>query len=445
MVQVADWQRWRDSSKAPTPLSIMAMAPLPTSLRLLWLSLSAVAMRIMPCVDATTGTAAFTSMHIKAQSILTQRYVPSDARRRSLQMNLVTLGSDEIKKCWNLPRLYVGAHSVATLTSGASISLSQEQTHYLTKVMRLLKKKKQKLSENDNEITVDRDCIRIFNGRDGEWLAKVHVLEQNGDGSDGDKNKRKRRQSRQGDITLAAECIYQLRIQDQDKDMARPWLLFAPLKKQSRMKLLMEKCTELGTGFIIPVVSDRTEGSAVLSLLGSAALETDEVYGTKRSSSDNDMSFEKLELQAIEASEQCERLNIPCISKDVGLPPPDEGMDSALWKVQDIVEQWSGGWEQQKRVLLICRERCSDENVSDGKANVIPLLQALSSNNQVAFLVGPEGGWSAEEETLFDEICSRYNNEDDAPVKCVSLGSSVLRAETASILATGAWALVHDE
>jgi len=421
------------------------MVSLLASLYLLWLSLSVVAMAMMPCVDATTSVkfpAAFTSCALR------QRCVPScSARRKALRMNLVTLDSEEIKKCWNLPRLYVGTHSVATLTAGASISLSQEQTHYLTKVMRLLKKKRQKPTDDNNDVTVDRDCIRIFNGRDGEWLAKVHVLEQNGDEStsDGNKNKRKRRQSRQGDITLVAECIHQLRIQDIEKDAARPWLLFAPLKKQSRMKLLMEKCTELGTGSIIPVVSDRTEGSAVLSLLGSAALETDQVYGTKRSSSDNDMSFEKLELQAIEASEQCERLSIPCISKDVGLPLPDQGLGSALWKVQDVVEQWAGGWEEQKRVLLICRERCSEENVSDGKAIVLPLLHALHSNNQVAFLVGPEGGWSVEEEALFDDICSKYNSDDDAPVKCVSLGTSVLRAETASILATGAWALVHDE
>jgi 16S rRNA (uracil1498-N3)-methyltransferase len=418
---------------------------LPASL--LWLTLIVAAMTMMLCVEATTSRfpAAFTSSTLYSNVPSIPRcYVQSGARRKSLRMNLAALDADEVKKCWNLPRLYVGTHSTIALTTGASISLSQEQTHYLIKVMRLLKKKRQNPSD-DNNATVDRDCIRIFNGRDGEWLAKVRVLERTGDESDGNKNKRKRRQSRQGDVALVAECIYQLRTQDKDKDAARPWLLFAPLKKQSRMKLLLEKCTELGTGFIVPVLSDRTEGSAVLSLLGSAALDTDEVYGTKRSSTDSDMSFEKLELQAIEASEQCERLSIPCISKDVGLPLPDDELRNALWKVQDVVKQWSGGWEEQKRVLLICRERCSEENVSDTKARVLPLLDALQSDHLVAFLVGPEGGWSAEEEAIFDEICSKYNNEDDAPVKCVSLGASVLRAETASILATGAWSLIHDE
>jgi 16S rRNA (uracil1498-N3)-methyltransferase len=361
-----------------------------------------------------------------------------------LKMNSATLDSEEIKKCWTLPRLYVGSNSIVTLTAGSNISLSHEQTHYLTKVMRLLKKKRQKpLQDANDEIVVDKDCIRIFNGRDGEWLAKVRVLEQEDEG--GNNNKRKRRQLRQGDITLTAECIRQLRIQDRGKDESRPWLIFAPLKNQSRMKLLMEKCTELGIGSIIPVVSDRTESNAILSLLGSASLEEDQVYGTKRSTSESDVSFEKLELQAIEASEQCERLSIPFISTDLVLTPPEEKIDSALWKVENLVKQWNDGWKENKRVLLICRERCSDnENATEGKASVLPLLHALHSNNRVAFLVGPEGGWSAEEEALFDEICSRWTN-DDAPIKCVSLGSSVLRAETASILAIGAWALVHDE
>jgi 16S rRNA (uracil1498-N3)-methyltransferase len=358
-------------------------------------------------------------------------------------MMKLALDADEIKKCWTLPRLYVG-DGHPTLASGSSLSLSPEQTHYLTKVMRLLKKKKLQPDEN-NHITVDRDCIRIFNGRDGEWLATLRVLEEEDISSDRNSKKRKRRQPRQGDITIVADCIHQLRAQDRANDDARPWLIFAPLKKQSRMKLLVEKCTELGVGTILPIISDRTEGSAIQSLLGSSYMKEDEVYGTKRNAKGDDMSFDKLEFQAVEAAEQCERLTIPYITKDVGLHPPEEGLDSALWKVHDIVKQWDSSWDEEKRVLLICRERSTDDASSGVKASVVPLLHALrSNNNRVAFLVGPEGGWSPDEETLFDEICSRYK-EIDSPVKCVSLGTSILRAETASMLALGAWALVHDD
>ena len=378
--------------------------------------------------------AACTSCEAKNRSYAKE--VTSRVTKRAPLMKLA-LDADEIKKCWTLPRLYVG-DGHPTLAAGSSVSLSPEQTHYLTKVMRLLKRKKQQPDEN-NHITVDRDCIRIFNGQDGEWLATLRVLEEEDISSDRNSKKRKRRQPRQGDITIVADCIHQLRAQDRGNDDARPWLIFAPLKKQSRMKLLVEKSTELGVGTILPIISDRTEGSAIQSLLGSSYMKEDEVYGTKQNLKGDDMSFEKLELQAVEAAEQCERLTIPYITKDVGLHPPEEGLDSALWKVHDIVKQWSSSWDEEKRVLLICRERSSDDS-----SNVVPLLHALRNNNRVAFLVGPEGGWSPDEETLFDEICSRYK-EIDSPVKCVSLGTSILRAETASMLALGAWELIHDD
>ena len=45
---------------------------------------------------------------------------------------------------------------------------------------------------------------------------------------------------------------------------------------------------------------------------------------------------------------------------------------------------------------------------------------------------------------MFDEVCSKYIGMKDAPVQCVSLGSNVLRAETASMLAIGAWSLMND-
>lgn len=401
------------------------------------------------CTAFTSGgggkrfPAAFTSCEAKNRSYAKE--VTSSVTKRASLMVKLALDPDEIKKCWTLPRLYVG-DGHPTLAAGSSVSLSPEQTHYLTKVMRLLKRRKQQHQpDENNHITVDRDCIRIFNGHDGEWLATLRVLEEEDISSDRNSKKRKRRQPRQGDITIVADCIHQLRVQDRANDDARPWLIFGPLKKQSRMKLLVEKCTELGVGTILPIISDRTEGSAIQSLLGSSYMKEDEVYGTKRNAKGDDMSFEKLEFQAVEAAEQCERLTIPYITKDVGLHPPEEGLDSALWKVHDIVKQWDSSWDEEKRVLLICRERSTDDASSGVKASVVPLLHALrSNNNRVAFLVGPEGGWSPDEETLFDEICSRYK-EIDSPVKCVSLGTSILRAETASMLALGAWALVHDD
>ena len=384
---------------------------------------------------------------------------------------------------WTLPRLYVGPrHGTSDpnkkqiiMTDGAHIPLSAEQTHYLTKVMRLLKKRKGRkqidIDDDDSDIAAGRDCIRIFNGRNGEWLASVNAvssqLQEDTSSSGKGKNGRRRQSSRQkDDITLFAECILQLKTQNYNVEESRPWVLFSPLKKQPRMKLMMEKCTELGVGAMIPVTSDRTEGDSLIGLLGQNSDDgqgnIDVLYGgiQEKGIAMGGLGggFEKLEMQAIEASEQCERLTIPNISKHI---PGSFNEGDGVWKVQDIVKEWCSDWKAEKsaadvdgnddfrqgrnRILLICRERGSNEEYSNGRARVVPVLQALRDNPQVAFLVGPEGGWSLEEEALFDEVCSRYDEKYlDKPVQCVSLGSSVLRAETASMMAVGAWALMHD-
>ena len=62
----------------------------------------------------------------------------------------------------------------------------------------------------------------------------------------------------------------------------------------------------------------------------------------------------------------------------------------------------------------------------------------------LAFLVGPEGGWSPEEDAMFDAYggsgCGSGTRDRNGVVN-VSLGTTVLRAETAAMMAVGAWAL----
>ncbi|KAL9184431.1 hypothetical protein ACHAXT_002517 [Thalassiosira profunda] len=340
---------------------------------------------------------------------------------------------------WTLPRLYVGSRrdmpNNLSLAPGAIIPLSPDQTHYLTNVMRIFKKRKGRRKDGTCDAIDTRESVRIFNGKDGEWLAKVSAPSDHRDESP-DKSKRKKRTKQGKDASLIAECIQQLQTQGSSDD-DRPWVLFAPLKKQPRMKTMIEKSTELGVGRLIPVVSDRTEGGALTALLGSkiSDAQMDAVYGGS-AGADND-GFEKLEAQAIEAAEQCERLGVPMITKD--LPwNKQEGATESLWKVDEVVKQWCRDSDTPDgRALLICRERGSDR--------VVPVLQALRDNPRAAFLVGPEGGWSVEEEAVFDELCSAYSSSSsDAPVRGVSLGSTVLRAETACMLAVGAWALMND-
>lgn len=349
------------------------------------------------------------------------------------------VGALTTSQFWKLPRLYVGPRrgmpNNLPLRSGSCIPLSPDQTHYLINVMRILKKRKRKQSVHIEGNDDTRDCVRIFNNSDGEWLAKVEEQEHESPG--GSNNSRNRRGGGRlpkvnTGVSLVAQCIRQLRTQDEDcNEDDRPWILFAPLKKQPRMKLMIEKCTELGVGILNPVTSDRMEGGALMCI----------------------QQFDKLELQCIEASEQCERLGVPVLTKELALTQCDSSKDTSLWNVRDIVNHWCYDWEDEgeyttdgkqhsgKRALLICRER---GDTKEDRVRVVPVLQALHGNQRVAFLVGPEGGWSAEEEKVFDEICSKYSGRGDAPIQCISLGSSVLRAETACMMAVGAWALVHD-
>jgi 16S rRNA (uracil1498-N3)-methyltransferase len=300
--------------------------------------------------------------------------------------------------------------------------------------MRLFKKKKHTDVRNKDP-ALEKACVRIFNGQDGEWLAKVRtplIKEE-------DWKNRKRRSRRTNEVLLQAECILELRKQNEN-DLDRPWVIFAPLKNQSRMKLMIEKCTELGVGAIILAKSDRMDGSVMLSTHGqnNDSGNLDAVYEGQTISSDDDYSgsgLDKLILQAIEASEQCERLSIPRITNYVS-SIVDFGNDSSpiSTTMKDIVEEWCRCSDERK--LLICRER------GDANSNVLPVLDALHDNKKVAFVIGPEGGWSQEEEALFDHYSQ--SDKKESPVQCVSLGSSVLRAETACMMAVGAWALVHD-
>lgn len=103
--------------------------------------------------------------------------------------------------------------------------------------------------------------MRIFNGRDGEWLAEITAIGK-----------------KDGALCLTRQ------IRAQGKSGAARHLLFAPVKKQ-RMDVLIEKAVELGVSDLHPVLTNRTENRKI--------------------------NAERLEAQMIEAAEQCERLDVP--------------------------------------------------------------------------------------------------------------------------------------
>lgn len=100
----------------------------------------------------------------------------------------------------------------ADLQPGGEVVLSRMQTHYLTRVMRL----------------VVREGVRLFNGRDGEWQAQIQAV------------------GRGGCVLRIGGC---LRAQLAEPG---PWLGFAPLKKDAQDTLIAQ-ATELGVEKMIPV------------------------------------------------------------------------------------------------------------------------------------------------------------------------------------------------
>jgi len=189
--------------------------------------------------------------------------------------------------------------------------------------------------------------LYVFNGYDGEWEGVIVSLRKN-----------------TADIKVLANKRAQTVLPDIH-------LYFAPLK-QDRLRYLIEKSTELGATHLHPVLTDHTV-----------------VRGFNR---------DKARLIAIEAAEQCERLDIPLIAE--------------LKNLKAVMSELSN-------ILYVCAER----------RQTSPLLKCLCSHPQecpIAVLVGPEGGFSDSE---FDYL------ERLSFVRFVALGPHVLRAETACLAA----------
>ncbi len=142
---------------------------------------------------------------------------------------------------FKLPRLYIDG----VLGADQTTPLSAEQAHYFKTVLR----------------RQDGDHVRIFNGRDGEWLSTLDQL------------------GKKGGLAVAEKQIKQ-----QPAATPNVHLFFAPIKK-ARMDWLVEKSIELGATDLHPVITQNTEI--------------------------RDIKTERLQQQMMEAAEQCERLDLP--------------------------------------------------------------------------------------------------------------------------------------
>lgn len=145
-------------------------------------------------------------------------------------------------------RLFVDA----PLEAGQAVVLSEAQAHHLRGVLRL----------------APGVGLRLFNPRDGEWLARLDTLTKSGG---------------------SALTERRLRPPAPAPDL---WLCFAPVKKDA-IDAVVEKGTELGAAVLQPVFTRFTDVQRV--------------------------NLDRLRAHAVAAAEQCERLDVPEVRDPVGL------------------------------------------------------------------------------------------------------------------------------
>lgn len=147
--------------------------------------------------------------------------------------------------------------------------------------------------------------------------------------------------------------------------------------KFDRMEWAIEKCTELGVSRIVPVIARRTD--AHLAAASAKRVER----------------WRRLALQAAEQS----RRTVP---PEVAVP----------LKLKDVVDLPGAG-----RILLAEAEQ---------QVWLRDVLDSHLDRGEILLAIGPEGGWADDEVQLFK----------NAGWISTSLGSTILRAETAAIAAT---------
>jgi 16S rRNA (uracil1498-N3)-methyltransferase len=145
------------------------------------------------------------------------------------------------------PRLYLDS----PLSEGSRVTLERAQSHYLQDVLRL----------------GDGDGVLVFNGRDGEWLARLEG----------------------GKRTATLQVDSQNRAQSSLPDLR---YVFAPLK-HARLDYMVQKAVEMGARALLPVLTQRTQATRV--------------------------NTERMRANVIEAAEQCGIISLAEVAEPMTL------------------------------------------------------------------------------------------------------------------------------
>jgi 16S rRNA (uracil1498-N3)-methyltransferase len=180
--------------------------------------------------------------------------------------------------------------------------------------------------------------------------------------------------------TVSIEEVLFTLLEEIPSEQPLPVTLLLAVFKFDRMEWAIEKATELGVATIVPVIARRTEKH-----LAQAA----------------DKRIERWRRIAQEAAKQSRRADIPIIEEPIALP----GCLALSSTAQHVLL----AEDERNTTLRQCIEAALNASGSD-----IPNFE---------FAIGPEGGWTPEELTLFQ----KYQWQS------ASLGPRILRAETAAI------------
>lgn len=165
-------------------------------------------------------------------------------------------------------------------------------------------------------------------------------------------------------------------------------LAFAPVKRAA-VEMIVQKGTELGAAGFLPLMTARTNAER--------------------------LRIDRLQAIATEAAEQCGRLSVPRVAEPR--------------RLAEALLHWEPG-----RGLIYCDEAGDNPGEEwggpDGRA--APMFTAVREKGPgpAAILIGPEGGFAPEERAWLRALPF---------VLPVSLGTRVLRADTAAMVALALW------
>jgi 16S rRNA (uracil1498-N3)-methyltransferase len=216
----------------------------------------------------------------------------------------------------------------APLNAGVSLIMEERHVHYLRNVLRQ--------SEGDR--------IELFNGRDGQWRARIAVLDRRG-----------------GSFMVESQTR-------QQAPENGPWLIVAAVKR-ARIEMIVEKATELGVSRICPVTTQRTNSER--------------------------LNRERLVSIATEAAEQSARLTVPEIAALIPLktmltdwPPQNAPNHRRLYLLDEtgaglaMASAFAAHPREMGAALLIGPEGGFDQSELDAM-RILPFVSALDLGKRI--------------------------------------------------------------